>query len=181
MNLKKFLKQNYAIRDKVFSFINKHYDKGNPSKLKKCRNAYGQVWDDLLKMRAKKADFCIAVELQYDEDESWFNVHGIPIGNTEDGETWAIEMTDWREWLGAEIDSDTLSSYHAEELIGHILWEMTFCGFTNEEILGRRKELIDLADRVDKGLEPLYSMDVDENGEIKWTPINTPAQSSEDE
>lgn len=46
----------------------------------------------------------------------------------------AIELTDWAEWLGMAIDPDTVARLPELEIIGHCLWEMTFYGFTQERI-----------------------------------------------
>lgn len=46
----------------------------------------------------------------------------------------AIELTDWAEWLGMAIDPDTTARYSETDIIGHCLWEMTFFGYTQEKI-----------------------------------------------
>ena len=48
--------------------------------------------------------------------------------------SWAIEIRDWAEWLGMEIDPDTLTRYAEPDIIAHCLWEMTYFGFTPENI-----------------------------------------------
>lgn len=63
------------------------------------------------------------------------------IGNQE--VSYAIEYTDWAEWLGLEIDQESLSKYSEPDIIGHCLWEMTFYGFTQENI----KKAIDAIDK----------------------------------
>jgi len=47
---------------------------------------------------------------------------------------YAIEFTDWGEWLAMKIEQESLSEYSELDIIGHYLWEMTFYGFTQEKI-----------------------------------------------
>lgn len=48
--------------------------------------------------------------------------------------SYAIEFTDWGEWLEMEIARESLAKYSELDIIGHCLWEMTFYGFTRENI-----------------------------------------------
>ena len=48
--------------------------------------------------------------------------------------SWASNSGDWAEWLGMEIDPDTLTRYAEPDIIAHCLWEMTFFGYTPEDI-----------------------------------------------
>jgi hypothetical protein len=48
--------------------------------------------------------------------------------------SYAIELTDWAEWLGMAIDAETLSSYSEVEIIAYCLWEMTFFGYSQADI-----------------------------------------------
>jgi len=54
------------------------------------------------------------------------------IGNQE--VSYGIEFTDWEEWLRMDIDSGSLSKYSETDIIVHCLWEMTFYGYTQEDI-----------------------------------------------
>ncbi|MBT9133171.1 MAG: hypothetical protein DDT33_01707 [Firmicutes bacterium] len=60
--------------------------------------------------------------------------------------SYGIEFTGWAEWLGMEIDQDSFSKYSESGIIGHCLWEMTFYGFTQDDI----KKAID---RINKSAE----------------------------
>jgi hypothetical protein len=48
--------------------------------------------------------------------------------------SYGIELTDWAEWLDMEIEPETLSRYAEVDVIGHCLWEMTFFGYSQEDI-----------------------------------------------
>ena len=71
------------------------------------------------------------------------------VGNQE--VTYGIEFTDWAEWLGMEIDPETLSSYSEVDIIGHCLWEMTFFGYSQQAIKAKIDEMAQ-SKRSGKGL-----------------------------
>ena len=58
-------------------------------------------------------------------------------------------MCDWCEWLGFEIDNNTLKDYGQCEIIAHCLNELTFFGADEEEMRKQREELIELAKDID--------------------------------
>ncbi len=47
----------------------------------------------------------------------------------------------WNEWLGMSIDPATLERLTAARIVSHCLWEMTFHGFEQTEIVEQRDEL----------------------------------------
>lgn len=61
----------------------------------------------------------------------------------------AIELDPWSEWLGMEIDRETLGKYQAPEIVAHCLWEMTCFGFNEAAIGAQREELQRRVDEVD--------------------------------
>lgn len=71
---------------------------------------------------------------------------------------WAIEFTPWGEWLGMEIDKDTLAKLSPADILAHCLWEMTFCGYTQEEVDGELKKIEDAVK--DTGLRLLSLEDI---------------------
>jgi hypothetical protein len=60
-----------------------------------------------------------------------------------------LELESWNEWLGMEIEVDTLDEYLESEIIAHCLYEMTFFGFTEAEISAQREELQRRIDELD--------------------------------
>lgn len=61
----------------------------------------------------------------------------------------AIELEPWSEWLGMEIDPDTLAKYSESEIVAHCLWEMTCFGFDEAAIYAQRDELHERADEIE--------------------------------
>jgi len=114
---------------------------------------YRQVFETLRTITPVETNMRICIESVFDEDEDEYyaSVSGkdgtlmkeqkdIPpeflkdddIGNQE--VSYGIEFTDWAEWLGMEIDPETLSNYSEVDILGHCLWEMTFYGYTREDV-----------------------------------------------
>lgn len=120
---------------------------------------YRQVFKELDNIKPVETKMRIVIEDVYDEyDKNYYthvsgkdgslNKESDPehfkddeIGNQE--VSYAIEFTDWAEWLSMDIDHESLSKYSELEIIGHCLWEMTFYGFTQEDI----KKAIDTIDK----------------------------------
>ena len=48
--------------------------------------------------------------------------------------SYAIEFVKWENWLGMEIAPETLENFNELEIITHCLYEMTFCGYEQDEI-----------------------------------------------
>ena len=89
----------------------------------------------------KSDEFEIVITTEKDFDENDFIVVNGKSKNSEDSESYAMELSTNEEWLGFDIvDNLNLSK---EEIITHILWEMSFCGLSNEE----RKKIQDELDR----------------------------------
>jgi len=69
-------------------------------------------------------------------DEEYEDVGGID----DDGERWALDFTPWAEWLGMEIHPESVHNYSPAEIVAHCIWEMTWNGFTEEEIEKKKNE-----------------------------------------
>jgi hypothetical protein len=47
---------------------------------------------------------------------------------------YAIEFAKWENWLGMKLAPETIDNFNELEIIAHCLYEMTFCGYEQEEI-----------------------------------------------
>ena len=77
--------------------------------------------------------------------------------NARDDETYAIDTTSWDELIHMYLD-DTIG-LQSREIVAHILWEITFYGFTNKSIKEVRHRLEELSRRIDSGEEKLIPWD----------------------
>jgi hypothetical protein len=123
---------------------------------------YKQVFEELRTLKPVETEMYIVIEDVFDEYDKEYYAHvsgkdgtlnkesdpeyfkDDEIGNQE--VSYAIEFTDWAQWLAMDIDHESLLKYSELDIIAHCLWEMTFYGFTQEDI----KKAID---EIDKSVE----------------------------
>ena len=120
---------------------------------------YKQVFEELYILKPAETKMRIVIENIFDEYDKEYYTHIFgedgtlnkesdpehfkddEIGNRE--VSYALEFTDWAEWLAMGIDHKSLLKYSEVDIIGHCLCEMTFYGFTQEDI----KEEINTIDK----------------------------------
>jgi len=130
---------------------------------------YMSVVQNLTTMNSKESDMRICVEWvppdEFNENGYW-TVHGRNgklHKDTEDAElfpnadeeflnsevNWALEFNKWCEFLGMEIDTETSNNIELSraDIVAHILYEMTFIGYEEEEI---QDKMDDLKQRVEE-------------------------------
>ncbi len=77
------------------------------------------------------------------KESSDFKYMGIdlndPAANME--ETYALEMEPWEKWLDMNIETTVMSEFSLVEIVAACLYEMTFCGFTQEKIEEKKEDL----------------------------------------
>jgi len=49
-------------------------------------------------------------------------------------DSYAIEFVEWKKWLGMDLENETINNFNELKIIAHCLYEMTFCGYAEEEI-----------------------------------------------
>ena len=71
-----------------------------------------------------------------EDNASYVDVSGRKLINdpTLFSNSYAIEFENWGKWLGMELAPETLKFYNELEIISHCLYEMTFCGYEQDEI-----------------------------------------------
>ena len=48
--------------------------------------------------------------------------------------SYAIEFVKWENWLGMNVAPESINNFNELEIIAHCLYEMTFCGYEQDEI-----------------------------------------------
>jgi hypothetical protein len=102
---------------------------------------YENVFNLLKILKPKSSSIYIIIDNVIDEfdNEIYVSVSGydsLKVTPSEDliTESLALEFTPWAEWLGMSIDQKYINSFSSLEIICHCLHEMTFMGFSPEEI-----------------------------------------------
>lgn len=113
---------------------------------------YRKALDEIRALEPVASDLTIFAELVNDalEDEMYVDVSG---RKPFDDETYAVEFMPWEEWLGSFVDTGDFSD---AQFLAHCLFEMTFVGYSNDEV---HKELENISDMARDATERL------ENGE----------------
>ncbi len=116
-------------------------------------DGYGQMWQTLLRLQPKLTDATVMLKREWsieDPPKFYVDVSGIKQG---DPQLWAIEYVEWQQWLAMEIIvADELQPMSLEEQLAHCLLEMSWSGFTQEEVQKRHDEIIDRLDEVKEEL-----------------------------
>lgn len=153
MNLKDLIKKH------TFEKIKPRLIKLYPDQRKNIEG-YESVYQKLQKIKAKKTDFKILIERVKEKEGNWISISG--------KKRWAkwlyaIEFTPWKEWLGAEFTRKTKKDFSEIDIICHCLWEMTWSGFTEQEIWKDIKEINRRVEEVKSGKAKL----------IPWEEVKT--------
>lgn len=67
-------------------------------------------------------------------------------GDLPAGTYYAIEFDPWEEWLGMEVLPESFDGRSELSVLAHVLWEMTFCGYSNKAVAIAREGLNDRVD-----------------------------------
>lgn len=102
----------------------------------KNMEGYKSVFKKLAMIDSEEIDMSIVIENVTDDNEAYIDVSGLYNNpkNEEEHYSQGIELTPWRQWLGMDISAESLADFSEEEIIVHCLYEMTFVGFSEEDI-----------------------------------------------
>ena len=85
------------------------------------------------------------------EDEVYYGVSGYSPDSP--GQSYAMEYSDWGEWLGMNVMAESIAEFGELDVAAHILWEMTYTGFSYADVKQRSDELDELSNRINSGLD----------------------------
>jgi len=114
----------------------------------KRRRKKQEAFEYIRSLKPAESNMRIHIEFQEDEDGGYHDVSGRDGSLRENGqeECFGLFPMDWDEWLGMEIEADTLEKYPELDILCHVFWEMTWCGYSMEKVKKFRKRL----DRISK-------------------------------
>jgi len=130
--------------DAAWTRLVKHYPK-----MKDSKPGFVKAWDEIQTLNPKvnkKSDIKeIRAIRYYEKDEKKWYVHVNGVGKTE--LTWSLMGTDWAELLSYEVNDGDINKLGAINTLAHILWEMTWSGFSTKKV---KKFADDLNNKVNK-------------------------------
>jgi hypothetical protein len=114
----------------------------------KRRKKKKEAFEYIRTLKPADANMLIHIEFQDDEEGGYHDVSGKDGSLRENGEEecFGLFLVDWGKWLGMEIEAATLAKYSELDILCHIFWEMTWCGYSMEKVEKFRKRL----DRISK-------------------------------
>lgn len=89
-----------------------------------------------------------------------FEVFGIKAG---DQEHYGLEMSPWEEWLSAKVLEKSIDKYGGAAVVAHVLYEMTFFGYSAEVV---NKRIAEEEEILMESLEDL------EKGSLEWKTLD---------
>jgi hypothetical protein len=130
--------------DAAWTRLVKHYPK-----MKDSKPGFVKAWDEIQTLNPKvnkKSDIKeIRAIRYYEKDEKKWYVHVNGAGKTEPG--WSLMGIDWAELLTYEVNDGDINKLGAINTLAHILWEMTWSGFSTKKV---KKFADDLNNKVNK-------------------------------
>ncbi len=112
-------------------------------KEKRKRKRAREAFEYIQSLQSVAYEMRIHLEYQDDGTGGYHDVLGRDGSLRENGqeESFALFLIDWDEWLGMEIEPDFLEKYSELEILCHVFWEMTWCGYSMEKVEKFRKRL----------------------------------------
>lgn len=148
MNLKELVDRNAQNFDEVFARLVILYPDQEEN-----RARYAKAFSNLVNVPqnevVKNSDkMQVVIEWFFDEDfgEHFFDVSGYHEG---DSQTYALEFRPWREWLGYEVGK-AVEAWGEVDTLAHILWEMTFVDFDEENIQNRYQKVVNAMEEYER-------------------------------
>ena len=123
---------------------------------------FKKVFESLVTMEPTESEYKIRFERRQDvlnSDYTFPEVVGIKEGVDE---RWSLAFCPWTEWLGMEFCQETIEKFPPSQIVANCLHEMTFWGFTEENIKGHREELDDRIREAEEHTEKLVKLNPDD-------------------
>ncbi len=99
---------------------------------------YEEVFNKLKALTPVDSEYQLRIDLVYSESVGEYQLETTSMSPTQTsgktGSLFILEFTPWSKWLGMELDPHTLEKFSEFDIIAHCMYEMTFFGFTQEDI-----------------------------------------------
>ena len=159
--LRELLTQYSDHRVDALTYLLKYYYDGHQD-TQSVWSAFDKVWTRLIPLEGKPSDelSAIAIRAVAAQDEEWYEVYGI---GSDIGETFSLDFVVWESLIDLNITDDTFNVIKDHEIIAHILWEITFWGWTEGAVRERRTELIESEEEINNCLDDELDGDTDDD------------------
>ena len=104
------------------------------------KEGYRKVFDTLLEKSTRKHELGdLFIEVKEVESEGYLNISGVD--RNREYPKYSLEFSPWEDWITLFITKNTLEKLSKETIVASCLFEMTFHGFTEKEIMTKLEEL----------------------------------------
>ena len=104
------------------------------------KEGYRKVFDTLLEKSTRKHELGdLFIEVKEVESEGYLNISGVY--RDREYPKYSLEFSPWEDWITLFITKNTLEKLSKETIVAACLFEMTFHGFTEKEIMTKLEEL----------------------------------------
>ena len=152
----------------IFNIIHQEYYKGKPEDgIYQADCGYRRVFRDLLMLPRLPLDdrdheYQIYVRERQEGD---YNAIDVSLYCNEDEQTYAIDFTPWEDLIDMGIKCSL--SLDDTSILAHVLWEITFYGFSAESINEAKEELDEIKKGIDSGETELIPWKIDDETEVE--------------
>ena len=94
-------------------------------------------------------------------DKDYDDIIDVRLHDIKEGESYGCDLTLWSEIIDCEVKK--LTDISDIECLAHILYEITFYGFSEEKIKEVKDEINELTKRIDSGEEKLIPWDLEKD------------------
>ena len=142
-------------RDAVFDQLVQLYDDAGRSLA-----GYRKAWDTLLELEPIPQHDGMQLQLTWVPPNPPFNrmgvydvsgVYDVEHDGQRAGTKFSVSLSGWDEWLASEV-SVVGVDVTPEQLVAHLLWELTWYGYDPDQATQLRAELLESKDELDEAL-----------------------------
>ena len=139
----------------IFNVLHKEYYKDvyPKDKIQEADYGYRKVFEELLMLPDKLNEEYQIYICKKTDDLDGEEFIDVSFYCHEDEEVYAMDLTPWADLIDAEIKIDI--ELNNAEISAHILWEVTFYGFTQDHVILEKERLEDLIKKIENGEEKL--------------------------
>lgn len=111
----------------------------------KNRDGYEKVFNRLRTITPGKKhnlnDLFINVDIVEEDGDKFLDVCGVETFNPKSQKRYGIEFLPWKDWVGMFITQRTLDILPNEEIVAACLYEMTFFGYEEKDVMDEKTKL----------------------------------------
>lgn len=136
----------------VFNIIHKEYylEGGYTNdEMMQIDCAYSRVFDNLFYKNQKQINNNLQIDFETNKDDEKDPYVNIFLNDLENGERFGLDFVDWSEALSFTVKNSLKMS--DTEMVAHILWEITFWGFSEEAVNEQKQITLKSIDQAESG------------------------------